>query len=320
MHFVGSSYGGYRAMQYAATFPSRVGRFLLDAAMPHGRGVYDEAADNIAGRTHLLERVDTFCLQNSTCPFYSQGKGGVTQAFVQALALAANGSLTCTGSGCGGPVSAWEFEAGILATFSGDPDFPLIAEILFLAVNASDASFLGQGGEITAEDVVAVPMECGDYDLGANSFEEFEKARRHALRPENNPYGFTQTAAWQIQLACSGWPFKNPPSPTLPTKLPLVWLTADFDFDAPTEWASFGWKQAPNSVLVVRHGDDHVSFIRLDQPATKLAVEYVRTGVLPTPVDEELVTIYPAHHGRHRTISDPYCVPVGSIAGDVDLT
>lgn len=85
------------------------------------------------------------------------------QAFVQALALAANGSLTCTGSGCGGPVSAWEFEAGILATFSSEPDFPLIAEILFLAVNASDASFLGQGGEITAEDVVAVPMECGDY-------------------------------------------------------------------------------------------------------------------------------------------------------------
>jgi hypothetical protein len=29
--------GGYRAAQYAATFPYRVGNFVLDAAAPHGR-------------------------------------------------------------------------------------------------------------------------------------------------------------------------------------------------------------------------------------------------------------------------------------------
>ena len=33
-------------------------------------------------------------------------------------------------------------------------------------------------------------------------------------------------------------------------------------FSAPTEKTTFAWQHMPNSGLVVRHGDDHVSFNR----------------------------------------------------------
>jgi len=36
IHFLGLSYGTYRAIAYAKTYPSRVGRFALDAVVPHG--------------------------------------------------------------------------------------------------------------------------------------------------------------------------------------------------------------------------------------------------------------------------------------------
>ena len=40
----------------------------------------------------------------------------------------------------------------------------------------------------------------------------------------------------------------------------LLILTKSTSRSTPTEKATFQWHQAPNSVLMVRHGDDHVSF------------------------------------------------------------
>lgn len=39
-------------------------------------------------------------------------------------------------------------------------------------------------------------------------------------------------------------------------------LFSNNDASAPTEWARLIWEQNPDSALVIRHGDDHVSLQR----------------------------------------------------------
>jgi hypothetical protein len=54
-----------------------------------------------------------------------------------------------------------------------------------------------------------------------------------------------------------------------------------------------------------------------DQPAVQLAKNFLRTGKLPAPKNDTRVTVY--HAGmRLEPVADPYLVPTGETAGDID--
>jgi hypothetical protein len=101
------------------------------------------------------------------------------------------------------------------------------------------------------------------------------------------------------------------------TEIPMLLVTSDFDGAVPTEWAGIALAQAHNSVLVVRHGDDHTSFSLTDQPSTAITKNFLRTGVLPGNISNALVTVYKGST-KGRKIPDPYSVPTGEVAGDVN--
>jgi hypothetical protein len=100
----------------------------------------------------------------------------------------------------------------------------------------------------------------------------------------------------------------------------MLLVTSDFDGAAPTEWATIMFEtQFKNSVLAVRHGDDHVSFSLTDQPSTAMSIEFLRTGKLPTAQSSVggIVSVY-TEGMRRAGIPDPYLVPTGEVAGDVN--
>jgi hypothetical protein len=97
----------------------------------------------------------------------------------------------------------------------------------------------------------------------------------------------------------------------------MLLVTSDFDGSAPTEWADLMWEQSPKSVLVVRHGDDHTTFSLVDQPAKIIEDEFLRTGVLPAARSDDRVSVYTPGMKR-APIPDPYSVPTGEVAGDVN--
>jgi hypothetical protein len=87
---------------------------------------------------------------------------------------------------------------------------------------------------------------------------------------------------------------------------------------------------------MIRHGDDHVSIQRKTrpilisskksnestikvpaQPSSLITKEYMRTGRLPDPRNDTLVSVYGP--GMHLDpIASPYDVPTGATAGDID--
>ncbi|KAJ6498457.1 hypothetical protein C8R47DRAFT_1111808 [Mycena vitilis] len=86
----------------------------------------------------------------------------------------------------------------------------------------------------------------------------------------------------------------------------------------PTELTTYAFEQAPNSTLVVRHGDDHVSMDLPNVASHPIEVDFIRTGVFPAARDDALVTVIPPG-GKRGAVADPYKVAVGAVAGDMSV-
>ncbi|RFU28898.1 hypothetical protein B7463_g7452, partial [Scytalidium lignicola] len=316
INFLGASYGSFRAAQYAATFPERVDHFVLDSVTPHGRSFFQQAQDDIAATNRLMQRADAYCLNDASCPFHGKGKGSVLKAYKQVLATARQTPFfipECVNTTICYPYATdLDVQTLMLGNLLAAPDFPAIFNGIYAALNG-DGSFFANGPS-SLESVVAMPLLCNDYEYERN-FKTFRMSLEQGLK--NDITGIGQTQTWLIQLMCSAWPFPVPSSKPLDVNKKMLLVTADFDASAPTEWTTFAWEQAPSSTLVVRHGDDHVSFLLVDQPSTKITKAFLNTGILPVAQESEFVSVYTPGMTR-KPISNPYLVPVGALAGDVD--
>ncbi|KUJ13789.1 uncharacterized protein LY89DRAFT_590287 [Mollisia scopiformis] len=313
INFLGASYGSFRAMQYAATFPHRVDHFVLDSVAPHGR----VSQDSVAATNRAMQRADAYCLNNSSCPFYGKGKGSVLEAFKQVLSMAkANPFFVpeCVNStACYPYITANDVQTLASAGLQGAPDFPAFLDGIYAALNGNPYYFID--GPANLEGVVAQPLLCNDYAEYDRSFETFKASLDQGLKDDITGIGMSQV--WQIQLMCSAWPYPVSPSIPMPNDKQMLFVTADFDASAPTEWTTFGWGQSPKSALAVRHGDDHVSILLTNQASSNITKAFLNTGILPEAQDSEFVTVYIPGMVR-KPISNPYQVPTGALAGDID--
>ncbi|KAI1617240.1 hypothetical protein EDD36DRAFT_484980 [Exophiala viscosa] len=311
IHFLGCSTGSYRVAQYASQYPEHVGRFVLDAISPHGMTIFNQSQYDVAAVNRALLRADAYCQNNASCPFHSQGKGSVPKIYQEIVAAAQNSSSS----------AAFELQYDFLNLVSGQPDFPQIFE-------AFEALLQGQSlgsddSSVTLAAVVGIPIICSDITILENTFAGFQQdlaAMEKARTPrdiKNTPLISSQSGTMQFRLWCAGWPYPTAPLEPLNITAPMLLVTADFDVATPTEKATFQWQQAPNSVLLVRHGDDHVSFNEPDLPTAAIMRNFLSTGSLPAAMNGTQISIY--HPGMHRgPIPDPYDVPTGLVAGDID--
>jgi hypothetical protein len=120
-----------------------------------------------------------------------------------------------------------------------------------------------------------------------------------------------------IWIGCAGFPYSHSNNPSQTIFVPILYVTADFEADAPTEWATFQWENTLFGNLVVRHGDDHVTFLLKDQEAVGIEKTYLRTGILPAPKSDSSVTVYTKGQTRAPVMS-PYLAATGTTAGDID--
>ena len=68
--------------------------------------------------------------------------------------------------------------------------------------------------------------------------------------------------------------------------------------------------------VVISKEEAHCELITVPGPARSAEIEFLKTGVLPHPTDQQFVTIY-APGSVRGPISDPYDVPTGPSAGDM---
>ncbi|KAJ7168306.1 Alpha/Beta hydrolase protein [Mycena crocata] len=320
VHFTGISYGTFVSAAYAARFPERVGRFVIDAVIPHGMGFQEMITDQIVAINRLLLRADAFCMNDPACPFHGQGKGSVVKAWDTLLAQAIEKPLAAPscgpGTGCNSPVTATDLRFGVHASFRSDPDFPLFSFALNASLNG-DASLFGYQPAADIRETVVSPLLCSDFKLSDDrkTFEGFNNFTLTAQPFDQHSIIYSQI--YQLALMCVEWPFSVPEQTTFSSDLPIMWVTSDYDLNLPTELTTFAWEQTPNASLVIRHGDNHGS-ISLNGAAgvvADIAHEFLRTGVRPVAQDNAQVTVI-SPGGTRGPIPDPYDVPTGAVAGD----
>ncbi|KAJ7708636.1 hypothetical protein B0H16DRAFT_1703975 [Mycena metata] len=335
--FAGVSYGTFAGMAYAARFPERVDRFVLDAAIPHGMPFQDMVTDQIAAANRLVLRADAFCLTDTKCPFHGQGNGSVVKAWDTLLTRAIAEplpALNCgPGTGCNSPVTPTDLRLGLTVLFRANPDFPLFN----IALNASlhgDASLFAYQPLGDIRESVVSPLLCSDFSAKQllpidfsllNNPAEIEDAQKTFAAYNNLSVNAQDIDArrviysqiGQFFLMCSAWPNPVPDPVTLPTNLPLMWMTSDFDLNLPTELTTFAVQQAPKSTFVVRHGDDHTSILAVPAgtPAQDLMTNFLRTGIMPVAKSDARITII-GPSGTRGPLPGAYDVPTGAVAED----
>ncbi|KAF7295890.1 hypothetical protein HMN09_01132700 [Mycena chlorophos] len=318
MHFVGVSYGTFVGAAYAAMFPTHVGRFILDAVLPHGMPFQDMITDQVAAINRLLLRADAFCIVDTTCPFHAQGKGAIVSAWNALLSKAIASPLSAAecgpGKGCNAPVTATDLRLGASVFLRTDPDFAAFNQALDEALNKGDASKFAYVPAADIRESVVVPLLCSDLKIDNTSFAQFEAFSTNSN--SSDPAHMVYSQIWQFALMCDAWPFDAPEPATLPTDLPILWTTSDFDLNLPTELTTFAFEQAPKSALLIRHGDDHVTIDLPNLASHQLQVDFLLTGTFPPAQDNANVTVIPPGGKRSTTPLDPYAVPLGVIAGD----
>ncbi|TVY92660.1 putative hydrolase [Lachnellula willkommii] len=329
INFLGASQGGFRASQYAATFPHRVGNFVMDASAPHGRvrsphhvdlwSMYDQVQDSVAGMNRVMLRADAYCRNNASCPFHSEGKGSVVKAVKQIINTAKQTPYlipSCVNSTtCSPYITDLDIRNGLQGALLGSPDFPSIFEAIYSTLSGDASAFISPPSTVAS--VNSMPLLCND--CGSQKLACYSRGNANAGTidyPRTFEY-FKKSLDDGLKLACSGWTFPVPENKRIKTNQSLLIIAADFDASAPEEWTIFNWETAPNSVLAIKHGEDHGSFPLVHQPATKMMNEFLNTGVLPSAQNSSQVSVY-THGMKPAPISDPYAVPTGPEAGDVD--
>ncbi|KAK4969361.1 hypothetical protein LTR42_008628 [Elasticomyces elasticus] len=325
INFLGASTGSFRAAQYAATFPSRVDKFVLDAVVPHGMSTGVSIVQTLTART--TPRAIGTMLDEAACKRYSSARASrkssgahqTCQAYQDLVARAANDTLAACGTSdtanCTTFVPKWVLQATISGLLQGQPDFPNVLEVLAVA-HQGDASIFLTSSTLTIDQVWGLPILCNDYPIVDKTLKGFQKVAKAGR--EVDRYDIDQSSWLGIQLIGSVWPYAVPPNHPLELNSTMLLVTADFDISQPTEKTTFVWEhQTPYAALVVRHGEDHVSFNNPTQASTRITKEFLRSGVLPLKEDSTFVTVYEPGQCR-RPIADPYCVPTGFQAGDVD--
>ncbi|TVY40872.1 putative hydrolase, partial [Lachnellula subtilissima] len=165
INFLGASQGGFRASQYAATFPHRVGNFVMDASAPHGRSMYDQTQDSIAGMNRVMLRADAYCQNNASCPFYSQGKGSVVKAVKQIIDTATQTPYlipSCVNSTtCAPYITDLDIRSALQGALLGSPDFPAIFDSINSTLAGDASAFISLPP--TVDSVDSMPLLCNDY-------------------------------------------------------------------------------------------------------------------------------------------------------------
>ncbi|KAJ6486963.1 hypothetical protein C8R45DRAFT_1098217 [Mycena sanguinolenta] len=222
-------------------------------------------------------------------------------------------ALSCgPGAGCNSPVTPSDLRQGANALLSTIPDFPLFS----IGLNASlhgDASVFAYRPDDDLRQTVVPPLLCSDLEIDDNlkNFAGFNSMSINSA--SSDPLHMIYAQSWLFVLQCAVWPFSVNTSIariTLPTDLPLMWMTSDFDLNLPTELATFAWQQASQSTLVIRHGDDHTSIL------CDLARNFLRTGIMPQPSSNVNVTVI-GPGGTRGPVPGAYDVPTGAVAGDM---
>lgn len=262
LDFLGYSYGTRIGAVYAALFPDRVGRFVLDGAVDPAQSYRTAMIDQMAGFEDSLHRFFDACDAEPTCAFRGDGPGGTQARFAALLARAATEGLAVAGPvddgdglDDGDRVDEGELVGGFAGyLYGGHQLFPYLAQV-FAAAEAGDAAQLAADAAGAASGPLGqyFAVVCADADARYGRPEA--NFATWSLRDRAEVFG---PAVLEI-LFCGAFPEAVEPAPALDGEgLPPALILGNTHDPATPYAAAVSLRDHwPAAALLTYEGDGH---------------------------------------------------------------
>jgi pimeloyl-ACP methyl ester carboxylesterase len=286
LNYYGASYGTYLGVTYAALFPDKVGRMVLDGAVDPEASPHSLEIGQAAGFQTELTAYLTQCVASDNCPL----GGTVAQAQQQLVDLLQQIDAHPLSTSSGRPLTeglavyglvlplysrdTWAVETtAIEQALEGNGDTLLYISDQYTHRNPAghytDNSFAAQ----SAVNCLDHPEHESVADIVAG------RAEFVAASPVFGPF-----AAW-FPYACSHWPVKPTlPQPdfTAPGAGPILVVGTTRDPATPYQGAVKVAHELQSGVLLTRDGDGHTAYSSGNVCIRAAVDRYLSTGQPPT--------------------------------------
>ncbi len=293
MNYLGLSYGTEIGALYAARFPDRVGRMVLDGNLEHSLDERTMVLDESHAYEVELSRWGTWCDHAKSCSLRGHNP---LQAFTRLAARADRRpipALGCAKAGCRVRVTGQDIrqDAQNLILFKNPgvigPGWAGLATAIRQAQQGNATQLSPPRATGDRDRTIAgsgLTVECQDFPTTIDTFAGLHALGALVRRRDPLTGGLSQS--YEIAAQCVGWPLAahNPPhrlhvSSQIP---PILMVNATYDPSTVYVWAKGLHLQLPHSVLLTRRGDGHTSY--LNPGATRTAINaFLVNGTLPKP-------------------------------------
>jgi pimeloyl-ACP methyl ester carboxylesterase len=283
LDYLGVSYGTHLGATYAALFPDRVGRFVLDGPLPAALDAEQLALGQAQGFENALRRFVDYCQTAGECPL---GDGPGVESGMQRLreildALDASPAPT---EDSARPLTESAATYAILMSLYRESDRPQLRDALASLVSGDGTPLQRMLDERVRRSADGVYLDnaldafyaisCRDRAVPDDIAESAK--RMSAAAPFLGEY-----LAWG-NLPCLGSPTDQGPVSAIGAPAVLVVATTH-DPATPFAWAEPFAAQFDEAVIVVREGDGHTAYREGSTCIDEAVDAFLVDGILPSP-------------------------------------
>ncbi|KAJ5591469.1 Peptidase S33 tripeptidyl aminopeptidase-like C-terminal [Penicillium hispanicum] len=338
LYYWGRSYGTLLGMTFAALFPERIARAVLDGVVNMDMYYEGRGPNAVMDADAIFDRFGHYCdaVGFDGCPFYVDGgPEAIKEAYWAIEEQILNASIPVMASFTRGPeVVTWTDLKAILRVAVYQPliAFPVLAQVMselamgnyvpmadfkhrrhFGACPDTECSIAGPWSPACAREqdnslYASAAILCTDAEHLSNHTMESFQSVWDGLKSDSAALG----DYWaQLELACVGWKakpkykFEGPWGSV--TSHPMLFVSNTLDPVTPLHSAQHMSQKFPGSVLLQQDSEGHTSIAAPSLCISKAIRSYFQTGALPkaeTLCDADLKPLVGAPSKHAELIQD----------------
>lgn len=284
LNYLGFSYGTYLGAEYANSFPTAVGRMVLDGAVNPALEAKASVSQQAQGFEKSIDAFFAACAATIRCTW-----AGTEVPSVAFQALSARIAARPVPVAFGASVGPAQFDIGVASMlYAGTAGWETLNGALNAIAKddgqqlfAAFSSYVGRSPNGTYDSSYSAFLGIGCVDGPPVGTAEETFAFADALGRELPIFGTTSV---NLNIACSVWsvaPTSIPGVVSAPDAGPMLIVAAAGDPATPLAWAEALHTQLSSSVLITAPGEQHTSYQQGNRCVDDAVNAYLLTGAAP---------------------------------------
>lgn len=286
LNYLGYSYGTKLGATYAAMFPDKVGRVVLDSVLDPSLTSDEVSEGQAAGFESALRAYAEDCLGGRGCPM----TGSVDDAMAQIKAMLDRAHTNPLPTGTDRRLTAPLAFTGIAYPLYSQSLWPSLTDALSLGLEGDGSGLLSLADEYYERDSDGTylsnsteafsSINCLDYDRGTGDIDAMRAAAdtiKQVAPTVGSFFGFSDTL-------CLGWPVEavgGLDDYSATGAAPFLLIGTTNDPATPFVWAQSTAALMPSSVLITHEGEGHGVYGLGNSCVTNIVDDYFLDGTVP---------------------------------------